>query len=43
MRRRQQHHRLLGNGWCERPAQMDCHYETMTMANPGSALDKITA
>ncbi len=30
MRRlRQQHHRLLGNGWCERPAQMDCHYETI--------------
>jgi integrase len=30
MRRlRQQHHRLLGNGWCERLAEMDCHYETI--------------
>lgn len=30
MRRlRQQHHRMLGNGWCERPAEMDCHYETI--------------
>ncbi len=30
MRRlRQQHHRMLGNGWCERPAEMDCHYEAI--------------
>ncbi|HEV2809208.1 MAG TPA: tyrosine-type recombinase/integrase, partial [Acidimicrobiales bacterium] len=35
MRRlRQQHHRLLGNGWCERPAQMDCHYETICETSP---------
>ena len=20
---------MLGNGWCERPAKMDCHYETI--------------
>jgi hypothetical protein len=30
MRRlREQHRRMLGNGWCERPAKMDCHYETI--------------
>ena len=30
MRRlRQQHRRMLGNGWCQRPAEMDCHYETI--------------
>jgi hypothetical protein len=30
MRRlRQQHQRMLGNGWCQRPAAMDCHYETI--------------
>ena len=30
MRRlRQQHRRMLGNGWCERPTDMDCHYETI--------------
>ena len=30
MRRlRQQHRRMLGNGWCDRPADMDCHYETI--------------
>jgi hypothetical protein len=30
MRRlRQQHQRMLGNGWCQRPAEMDCHYETI--------------
>ena len=28
-RLRQQHQRMLGNGWCQRPAQMDCHYETI--------------
>jgi Tol biopolymer transport system component len=22
---RQQHQRMLGNGWCQRPAAMDCH------------------
>jgi len=26
---REQHRRMLGNGWCERPAKMDCHYETI--------------
>jgi hypothetical protein len=26
---RQQHQRMLGNGWCQRPAPMDCHYETI--------------
>ncbi len=26
---RQQHQRMLGNGWCQRPAAMDCHYETI--------------
>jgi integrase len=26
---RQQHQRMLGNGWCQRPDQMDCHYETI--------------
>jgi hypothetical protein len=30
MRRlRRQHQRMLGNGWCQRPAEMDCHYETI--------------
>ncbi len=30
MRRlREQHRRMLANGWCERPADMDCHYETI--------------
>jgi integrase len=28
-RLRQQHQRMLGNGWCQRPAAMDCHYETI--------------
>lgn len=23
------HHRLLGNGWCTRPAQLDCRYESI--------------
>ena len=23
------HHRLLGNGWCQRPAQLDCSYESI--------------
>jgi integrase len=26
---RQQHQRMLGNGWCQRPAAIDCHYETI--------------
>ena len=26
-RLRQQHQRMLGNGWCQRPGDMDCHYE----------------
>jgi site-specific recombinase XerD len=30
MRRlREQHRRMLANGWCERPTEMDCHYETI--------------
>jgi len=30
MRRlRQQHQRMLGNGWCQRPGEMDCNYETI--------------
>ena len=30
MRRlREQHRRMLGNGWCDRPVDMDCHYETI--------------
>jgi hypothetical protein len=28
-RLRQQHQRMLGNGWCQRPGDMDCHYETI--------------
>lgn len=23
------HHRLLGNGWCQRPTQLDCSFETI--------------
>ncbi len=23
------HHRLLGNGWCQRPAQLGCSYESI--------------
>jgi len=23
------HHRLLGNGWCQRPAQLDCSFESI--------------
>ena len=23
------HHRLLGNGWCQRPAVLDCHFESI--------------
>ena len=22
------HHPLLGNGWCQRPAVLDCHFES---------------
>jgi integrase len=30
MRRvRAEHHRMLGNGWCTRPAELDCSYETI--------------
>jgi hypothetical protein len=28
-RMREQHRRMLGNGWCDRPADMDCNYETI--------------
>lgn len=27
--RNQVHHRLLGNGWCQRPAQLDCSFESI--------------
>jgi integrase len=27
--RNEVHHRLLGNGWCQRPAQLDCGYESI--------------
>jgi hypothetical protein len=27
--REQVHHRLLGNGWCRRPAILDCHFESI--------------
>ncbi len=27
--REQVHHRLLGNGWCRRPAVLDCHFESI--------------
>jgi hypothetical protein len=27
--RAQVHHRLLGNGWCQRPAQLDCSFESI--------------
>lgn len=40
MRRlRQQHHRLFGNGWRERPAQMDSHYETICQSCTNYATD----
>jgi integrase len=30
MRRvRAEHHRMLGNGWCTRPAELDCSFETI--------------
>jgi hypothetical protein len=30
MRRvRAEHHRMLGNGWCTRPAELDCSYDTI--------------
>lgn len=27
--REEVHHRLLGNGWCQRPAVLDCHFESI--------------
>ena len=27
-----EHRRMLGNGWCDRPADTDCHYETICEA-----------
>ena len=27
--RQEVHHRLLGNGWCQRPAALDCHFESI--------------
>ncbi len=27
--REQVHQRLLGNGWCRRPAVLDCHFESI--------------
>lgn len=30
MRRvRTEHHRMLANGWCTRPRELDCSFETM--------------
>ena len=26
---RREHHRLLGNGWCTRPPQLDCAFESI--------------
>ncbi|MDQ6783151.1 MAG: hypothetical protein M3063_06870 [Actinomycetota bacterium] len=26
---RAEHHRMLGNGWCRRPAELDCSFETI--------------
>ncbi len=23
------HHRLLGNGWCQRPVELDCSFESI--------------
>ncbi len=28
-RLRREHHRLLGNGWCTRPTQLDCAFESI--------------
>ena len=28
-RLRREHHRLLGNGWCTRPPQLDCTFESI--------------
>ena len=28
-RLRREHHRLLGNGWCTRPPQLDCAFEAI--------------
>ncbi|MGW2376562.1 hypothetical protein [Kitasatospora sp. NPDC001683] len=28
--RREMHRRMLGNGYCARPVEMDCHYESCT-------------
>ena len=29
MTRLREHHRLLGNGWCTRPPQLDCAFESI--------------
>ena len=31
-RLRREHHRMLGNGWCTRPAELDCSFETICEA-----------
>jgi hypothetical protein len=28
-RLRREHHRMLGNGWCTRPPQLDCAFESI--------------
>lgn len=33
------HHRLLGNGWCQRPAQLGCSYESICEACTHFATD----
>ena len=34
------HHRLLGNGWCQRPAQLDCSFESICESCTHFATDK---
>ena len=34
------HHRLLGNGWCRRPAQLDCSFESICESCTHFATDR---
>jgi hypothetical protein len=36
------HHRLLGNGWCQRPAQLGCSYESICETCTHFATDTTT-
>ncbi len=38
--RQEVHHRLLGNGWCQRPAALDCHFESICETCTHFATDK---